>query len=342
MRHKKTHAYLKRRKAVWLLFVAYVAILSAIVVFFLTPQAVPQGIEPVTIEPIVADPTAEPSDIVKVLYQRGYIQSTLAMRLLSGLDSMFGNIRSGAYTLSRGMSLWEVYGALANPTSRWVSIPPGLRREEVAHLLDSTLIWDSGDSDKFINLHERFGRDALEGYYFPGKYLLAINDSGAEVGSLMIRRFDEKVGPRLAMTAGSAINLDTIVIIASIIQREAAGPEDMRLISGVIWNRIFNGMNLQMDATLQYAKGNEVHGWWPRVHPDDKYIESPFNTYLHEGLPPTPISNPGLSAINAAYRPLRTYCLFYFHDKKGSIHCSRTNEEHEKKIRIYYGPAQKK
>jgi UPF0755 protein len=110
----------------------------------------------------------------------------------------------------------------------------------------------------------------------------------------------------------------------------------MKLISGIIWNRIFKGMKLQMDATLQYAKGNEEEGWWKEVNPEDKKIDSSYNTYLHVGLPPAPIANPGIAAIDAAYNPEKTECLFYLHDKKGKIHCSRTYEEHKKNIAIYY------
>ena len=109
----------------------------------------------------------------------------------------------------------------------------------------------------------------------------------------------------------------------------------MRLISGIIWNRIFKGMKLQMDATLQYVKGNEAD-WWPQVTPDDKNIPSPYNTYLHTDLPPTPISNASLAAITAAYNPIKTSCLFYIHDKKGNIHCSATYVGQLANIKKYY------
>jgi UPF0755 protein len=110
----------------------------------------------------------------------------------------------------------------------------------------------------------------------------------------------------------------------------------MKLISGIIWNRIFKGMKLQMDATLQYAKGSEETGWWPQVNPQDKNIDSPYNTYMYTELPPSPIASPGLAAIEAAYNPQKTNCLFYLHDKKGVIHCSATYEGHKKNIAKYY------
>ena len=124
--------------------------------------------------------------------------------------------------------------------------------------------------------------------------------------------------------------------IASLIQREAAGKEDMALISGIIWNRIWSGMKLQIDATLQYAKGSEEEGWWQLVYPEDKKIKSEYNTYLNKGLPPSAIANPGRDAIYAAYHPKKTECLFYLHDKKRKIHCSKTYEEHKELIKKYY------
>ncbi len=94
-------------------------------------------------------------------------------------------------------------------------------------------------------------------------------------------------------------------------------------------------MKLQIDATLQYAKGSEEDGWWGKVNSVDRKIDSSYNTYLHEGLPPGAIANPGLAAIAAAYNPAKTSCLFYLHDKNRQIHCARTYEEHKKNIEIY-------
>jgi UPF0755 protein len=81
-------------------------------------------------------------------------------------------------------------------------------------------------------------------------------------------------------------------------------------------------MLLQADATLQYATDTKETGWWAAPDPDDKYVESPFNTYQHEGLPPAPIATPSLASIEAALDPEPTSCLFYLHDGNGRIHCS--------------------
>jgi UPF0755 protein len=122
----------------------------------------------------------------------------------------------------------------------------------------------------------------------------------------------------------------------------------MRIISGIIWNRLFNNMNLQIDATLQYAKASEPDGktsqrgevagnWWPAVLPKDKYIKSPYNTYENPGLPPGPIATPSVAAVLAALNPVPTSCLYYFHDANGVFHCSDTYVEHVALLKEYYG-----
>lgn len=140
-------------------------------------------------------------------------------------------------------------------------------------------------------------------------------------------------GPKIIRTPDD-LDLDAAIRIASIIQREAAGPHDMRLISGIIWNRISKGMSLELDATLQYVKGTEDN-WWPSVKSKDKYLDSPYNTYKYKGVPPGAISNPSIDAINAVYNPEKTACIFYLHDSNRKIHCSKTYEEHLRNIKAY-------
>jgi UPF0755 protein len=175
-----------------------------------------------------------------------------------------------------------------------------------------------------------------EGKYFPKTYMLNITSADPEeVSNMMFETFQEETQKIKIPNQTKVINQDTALIIASIIQREAAGKQDMRLISGIIWNRLFKGMKLQIDATIQYAKGTE-DAWWPQVKPEDKKIDSPYNTYKYWSLPPGPIANPGLAALSAAYNPEQTNCLFYLHDKKRRIHCSSTYQGHLNNIDKYY------
>jgi len=109
----------------------------------------------------------------------------------------------------------------------------------------------------------------------------------------------------------------------------------MPLISGIIWNRLLKGIKLDIDATVAYAKGNIKDGFWAPPKKADLKIDSPYNTYLYKGLPPTPICNPGIEAISAALYPASTTCLYYFHDENKIIHCSKSYEEHQENIKKY-------
>ncbi len=114
-----------------------------------------------------------------------------------------------------------------------------------------------------------------------------------------INRFNEQFEPYYEKLRDANIKYDTAVKLASIIQREAAGTHDMALIAGILWNRLAIKMKLEIDATLQYVRGDEGKGYWAPITPAAKSLDSPFNTYMYAGLPPQPISNPGIDAIDA-------------------------------------------
>lgn len=226
------------------------------------------------------------------------------------------------------------YANLANPYMRIVRVREGLRKEEVAEVLASKLDWNEKDVDTFVNAHLALNTKNPEGRYFPKTYIIYKDEEPSAVSATMFDEFSKEM-EKVKKPTSNILNEDTVLKIASIIQREAAGKSDMGLISGILWNRIWGGMKLQIDATLQYAKGNEEDGWWKEVSPEDRKIKSPYNTYLNAGLPPSPIANPGLDAISAAYNPQKTKCLFYLHDRNRKIHCAKTYEEHKKNIDIY-------
>lgn len=236
-------------------------------------------------------------------------------------------------------SPFSFYLNLANPYVRYITISPGMRMEEVADKVADSIPWDEADKAEFMNSAPKDDNVLLEGFFMPSSYWINVNATGKEIADQMLKEFDKQVGnkvlgdPKINKGADK-INLETAVRIASIIQREAAGPKDMNLISGVIWNRLFKGMTLGMDATLQYAKGTE-ESWWPTVLSKDKKIDSPYNTYSNLGLPPTAISNISIDALKAAYNPQKTDCMYYLHDKNRKIHCSKTYEQHKNNIQTY-------
>ncbi len=228
------------------------------------------------------------------------------------------------------------YEDLANPSIRIIRVEEGLRKEQIAEVMAGKLGWDKKQKDEFINGHLALNTTNLEGRYFPKTYMLMKDEDPTGVTVAMLHEFSTQTAKIKRPPTKEIVNQDTAIKIASIIQREAGDKSDMKLISGIIWNRIFNGMKLQVDATLQYAKGTEADGWWRQIGPKDKSLNSPYNTYTNKGLPPSAIANPGLAAIDAAYNPETTSCLYYLHDKNRNIHCAKTYEEHRTNIQRYY------
>ncbi len=254
----------------------------------------------------------------------------LAGQEMSWFDKTAEFVYEAAIILNNSFSRFKT---LATPEAQTVNIYPGARMEEIAGTFAKKLGWDKDTEKNFIAMASS---DIGEGRLSPGVYVVTPDTNEEKIQEEMKERFQEEVLARYATSTKSVVSLEVAITVASMIQREAAGKNDMRLISGIIWNRIFKDMPLGMDATLQYAKGSEDSGWWPKLTSKDKFIDSPYNTYKNKGLPPTPISSPSLSAVAAALNPKKTKCLFYIHDQNRQIHCSTTYEEHKRNIENYY------
>lgn len=231
------------------------------------------------------------------------------------------------------------YESLAASDGRYVQLTAGMRKEQVASAFASALGWNTGEKKEFLIASPYASLPLPEGSFSPGIYLVTKGTTPRMAQALVNDRFSEEVLAHYSTTTAQIVPLNQALTIASLIEREAAGAEDMRLISGIIWNRLFIGMNLQIDATLQYARANAATtgSWWPAARPQDRFRKSPYNTYLNKGLPPTPIANPSVAAVLAALNPKLTSCLFYFHDALGQFHCSDTYAGHVALLKQYYG-----
>jgi UPF0755 protein len=214
-----------------------------------------------------------------------------------------------------------------------------MRKEQAADAFGSALGWNSKQKKQFMTAVASSTLPLPEGSFEPGVYSVDTGMTPATVQNLVNQRFTEDVLSHYGTTTAQIVPLNDALTVASLIQREAGGPDDMRIISGIIWNRLFANMDLQIDATVQYAEANkETYGsWWPPVSTRGLYIKSPYNTYVNPGLPPTPIANPSVAAVLAALNPVNTPCMFYFHDKMGQFHCSNTYAEHVALLKKYYG-----
>jgi UPF0755 protein len=285
---------------------------------------------------VTTGPNATEDEIVNTLTTEGYIKHPVLIRIALAISGLFHHIQAGGYYVAAGMSDWDIFRSLADPSLRYVKIEPGMRKQEIADAVGDSLGWDTVEKRELVNVNLDMNVDDLEGKYFPGTYLFPLNADPKQVGKEMTDNYQKEIDALAKKYPKSTVNYDTALEIASIIQREAAGKQDMRLISGVIWNRIFKGMPLSMDATVQYARGKTEGGWWAPIKASDiRTIDSPYNTYKNDGLPPTPISNPGADAIEAALNPQKTSCLFYIHDSNRQIHCSATYAGQESNIDTY-------
>jgi len=272
-------------------------------------------------------------DIVQKLSEQGFIKSKWALNFaLKGAE-----VKPGGYKISKSMNPWDIADALARePYMKWVVIPEGLRKEQTADIIADALGWTNEQKQDWVDKYTAMNYDEKEGVYFPDTYLLPKDETGLEIADRLRAKFNEKFQPYADKFIKENVKWTTALKIASLVQREAANKGDMPLIAGIIWNRLIKDppMKLEIDATVQYALGKPGN-WWPKITTADYKTESLYNTYLYAGLPPHPICNPGLDAIDAVLNPAQTECLYYLHDLGGQTHCAKTYQDHQANIEKY-------
>jgi len=266
-------------------------------------------------------------EVANSLKQKGLIKDPIVFFLLTKKLGFDKKIQAGDFRLSPSMGLYTMIEALTHGTlDIWVTIPEGLRALEIADIFEKELPTYKSDWRNTLATNE--------GYLFPDTYLIPKDADINIVLSLMKNNFDKKY--QTLNTSKSNLSKNEIITIASMIEREALKNEEKPSISSVIANRLRDGMSLDIDATLQYIKGKNSSGkWWSVPTADDKKINSPYNTYRNVGLPPSPISNPGFEAINAALNPKQTNYYYYIHDSNGNVHFAETLEKHNENIQKY-------
>lgn len=292
-----------------------------------TPASIPAT------EFIVA-PDSEFDVIARELKTGGYIKSITAFRVAYGMRGGLHEIREGGYMLSPSMDAWTVAELLSRPPYlAWITFPPGWRKEQIADYLAKELGWSDEEKRQFIDVDTAPTFEQIEGVYYGDTYLIPSDQAPAQVAARLRDRFREMFAPYAEQTVEKNVTWTEVLIMASLIEREAA-KNDKHLVAGILWNRINDGMRLQVDASLQYIRGEEGN-WWPQPRSEDKGLESPFNTYKYAGLPPHPIANPSLESIEAALNPEDTECLYYLHDNEGQIHCSASYAGHRANVDRY-------
>ncbi len=286
----------------------------------------------------VVKPGQPLTQIAQNLEKANIVRNAFAFRLLATQMGIAKNIQAGDYRFSPSQSAKEIAQTLTHGAiDVWITFPEGMRIEEQAQKISDKI--NTAENDKTQFDREAYIKLAKEGYMFPDTYLIAKDAGAVDIAQRLRNTFDQKVDSRI-LEKGLKNHLTQyqVIILASIIEREARQDEEKPIIAGILLNRQLAGIALQVDATIQYAKGYDAakKTWWAPVSVSDySTVKSPYNTYLTPGLPPSPISNPGLASIRAAAEPADTPYLYYLHDSKGKIHYAKTVQEHNANIQKY-------
>lgn len=274
-----------------------------------------------------------------VLAAAGLVKEDIRFAILAKLCGYSGRIKAGEFKLATGATPLALLGQLvkAQPVQHAVTIPEGLRIEEIAALF-ARGGWC--DEERFRRLaYERtfiadlgFGSlNSLEGYLFPDTYLLTRDIHGEEeLIRLMTRRFSE-VWAEVAPADLGREKRHEAVILASMIEKEAQKADERPIIAGVFHNRLKKGMRLQSDPTVVYG----IDGYDGNITKKHLQTPSSYNTYTLDGLPAGPISNPGRASLAAALQPAATEYLFFVGKNDGSHQFSRTLDEHNHAVQKY-------
>lgn len=269
-------------------------------------------------------------EIANKLKNEDLIKDPVVFFLLVKKLGLDGKIQAGDFRLSPSMTISEIAQILTHGTlDIWVTIPEGKRAEEIADILKIKI--PSYDESWRTLLAQN------EGFLFPDTYLIPKDASSDIVLSLMKNNFEKKFSS-IPNAPSDPAKRKKVVIIASIVEREAKFSEDRSLVASVIFNRLSIWMKLDIDATVQYGLGFQENQktWWKRgLTRADLKVDSSYNTYINAGLPPTPISNPGIDVLQAVINPAKTDYLYYLSDKLGHNHYAKTLEEHNANIRRY-------
>jgi UPF0755 protein len=309
-------------------------VISCVGYVFLGEIRNPAAAEGDPVEFVVA-PGEATADIATRLRSQDLIRQPAIFTLLARLRGLDGKLQAGRYVLSPTMTMSEILIALQSSKVDEVqfTIPEGLRLEEIAAIVEKTSVVsadaflrvarDGGQfRDQYFLLTDLPKGASLEGYLFPDTYRIAKDASAEKIVTIMLDRFAEQYATIERDVRVPNASVHQIVTMASIIQREAALSSEMPTISAVFWNRLkpenaprVSGGQLGADPTVQYALGYSAaeSTWWRKtITAADLQIDSPYNTRRNAGLPPGPISAPGIDALRAAAQPDPTAAYLFF------------------------------
>ncbi|KUK67591.1 MAG: hypothetical protein XD87_0032 [candidate division WS6 bacterium 36_33] len=265
-----------------------------------------------------------------LITQKNYYYAKVYLRL----KNLGSTLQAGVYNLPKNLTIVELIETLqyGKDEEIWVTIPEGLRKDEIAELVSSELATENFSPEEFLaltndptfiqTLELGVETDNLEGFLFPDKYSFPSEVDAEGVIIRLVENFKTKVTREYTYED---------IILASIVEREGYNGNDRPIIAGIILKRFEEGWLLQTDATLLYP----LKDWNSPITQEVKENNNPYNTYKNIGLPPTPICNPGLQSIEAVWNPVETNYYYYIHDNDGNPHYAETLDEHNENINKY-------
>ena len=284
------------------------------------------------------------AEIADMLAEKGVIKSAGVFRAAMKLTGAAASLQHGYYRLHEGMTAREAIEALQHgrAESKTVTIPEGMTVAQISDILKTAGLAGAADFAQTAKTYVRYdymkadppAPIAGEGFLWADTYEIPVDFSAKDICDMMYERTDEMLTADIRKKAEAKnMSLHTLMTMASLVEREARLREDQVPIASVILTRLSRGMPLQIDATVQYALGKVK----PELTYADLETESPYNTYLHQGLPPGPIGAPGRDAVLAVLAAEPGEALYYVAQKDGHHVFTKTLEEHEAKIKEIYG-----
>lgn len=281
------------------------------------------------------------SEIAEKLKDADLIRSKFGFETLVWLKRAGSKLQAGEYTFSDVDSLADIVRVLTQGlgarNEKQFTIPEGWGVKEIASYFQERNITDSEEFIRVVSPNSQFpisnfhfladqpANVGLEGYLFPDTYRILKDASVEDVVVKMLDNFDAKVTAEMRAAIGAqGKTVFDIVRMASIVEAEVPHEEDRPVIAGILWKRLDAGMALQVDSTLNYATGGKNAA----LTREELAIDSPYNTYKYRGLPPTPIGNPGLSALQAAIYPQHSAYWYFLSDTDGKTHFAKDLDEH--------------
>lgn len=314
----------KRRVSLWLFFL-FVLLTATVAGCYYVKQP-PHSFPTDTIITIPNGATV--AEVAEIMKENHMIKSKLAFYVYFKLFQSDTSLKASDYSFSEPLPLGQLIVELAEGhyTHNLLKLTH-VEGESVQSLaIRAKDVLSNFDQDKFIEIALPF-----EGKVFPETYMVPADFSEEDLLDLTLKTFDEKIKPYETRLADNTLTLDEVLILASIIEREANDEESMRMVSSILQNRLAINMPLQADASIEYI----LHKPLSELTAEDLKIESPYNTYLNAGLPPTPIGNPGLKAIEAVLFPAETDYLFYITDKEGNFYYAKNFDQHKVNVARY-------